>query len=175
MTDELRKYIEELVKGIPIIVYVGLLSIFIVGVVLLLIMKEKKFGRYFAILLLIEYIILIYSSTVLFRIPNGMETILISPLWSYNKPNLLVQNIMNVIVFLPLGLLLGCAVTENKWWKVMTSVFFISLSIEVLQFVFKRGYTELDDLIHNTLGCMIGFGLFSIFKIGYDKNLKGKW
>lgn len=175
MTDELRKYIEELVKGIPIIVYVGLLSIFIVGVVLLLIMKEKKFGRYFAILLLIEYIILIYSSTVLFRIPNGMETIFISPLWSYNKPNLLVQNIMNVIVFLPLGLLLGCAVTENKWWKVMTSGFFISLSIEVLQFVFKRGYAELDDLIHNTLGCMIGFGLFSIFKIGYDKNLKGKW
>lgn len=28
--------------------------------------------------------------------------------------------------------------------------------IEVSQFIFRRGLLELDDIIHNSLGCMIG-------------------
>ena len=32
--------------------------------------------------------------------------------------------------------------------------------IEVLQFVFKRGYAEVDDVVHNVVGCVVGFGIF---------------
>lgn len=32
----------------------------------------------------------------------------------------------------------------------------LSGMIEVSQFVFRRGLFELDDIIHNSLGCMIG-------------------
>ena len=32
--------------------------------------------------------------------------------------------------------------------------------IEVLQFVFKRGFAEFDDVFHNVVGCVIGFGVY---------------
>ena len=28
---------------------------------------------------------------------------------------------------------------------------------------------EVDDVMHNTLGCLIGYGLYSIVRIGYEK------
>lgn len=30
--------------------------------------------------------------------------------------------------------------------------------IETLQFVLKRGFTEVDDVWHNVVGCVIGWG-----------------
>lgn len=32
--------------------------------------------------------------------------------------------------------------------------------IEMLQFVFKKGYAEFDDVFHNALGCLIGYGVY---------------
>ncbi len=40
----------------------------------------------------------------------------------------------------------------------------ISASIEVLQFFFHRGFAETDDVMHNTLGCAIGFLIVAIIK-----------
>jgi glycopeptide antibiotics resistance protein len=48
----------------------------------------------------------------------------------------------------------------------------ISLSIEVLQLFLRRGYSELDDVMHNTLGCLIGYGLYFIIRIAYEKISK---
>ena len=36
----------------------------------------------------------------------------------------------------------------------------ISISIETLQFFLHRGFAELDDVLHNTLGCLIGWLLY---------------
>ena len=35
-----------------------------------------------------------------------------------------------------------------------------SILIELLQFIFKRGFAEFDDVFHNVLGCAIGFGVY---------------
>ena len=48
----------------------------------------------------------------------------------------------------------------------------ISVSIEALQFVFMKGFSELDDVFHNTLGCVIGVGVYSLIKYGYVKFTK---
>ena len=68
---------------------------------------------------------------------------------------------MNVAAFIPVGVLLGCASDKMKWWKVVLIGASFSIIIEVLQFVTRRGYAEFDDVFHNTLGCLIGFGLFA--------------
>ena len=36
----------------------------------------------------------------------------------------------------------------------------ISTTIEVLQFCFMKGFSELDDVMHNTLGCILGYSLW---------------
>ena len=32
----------------------------------------------------------------------------------------------------------------------------ISVSIEAMQFFFHRGFAETDDVMHNTVGCIVG-------------------
>ena len=94
-------------------------------------------------------------------------------------PYLLVQSIVNLLAFVPIGLLLGCAFGRMKWWKALAIGGGFSLLIEVLQFVFKRGFSEFDDVFHNMLGCAIGFGVYVLVgwlvmrirgKSGMDKS-----
>lgn len=41
----------------------------------------------------------------------------------------------------------------------------ISTTIEVLQFCFMKGFSEMDDVMHNTVGCVIGFGFYSLIEL----------
>jgi glycopeptide antibiotics resistance protein len=68
-----------------------------------------------------------------------------------------VENIMNVVVFIPVSLLLGIAFKQTTWWKALLLGCGISITIESLQFIFMRGFSELDDVMHNTVGCLLGW------------------
>ena len=46
---------------------------------------------------------------------------------------------------------------EMTWWKALLVSCGISVTIEALQFLFMRGFSEVDDVMHNTLGCLIGW------------------
>ena len=67
---------------------------------------------------------------------------------------------MNVLAFVPIGLLLGCAFERLRWKTVLMIGAGFSILIELLQFIFKRGFAEFDDVFHNVLGCAIGFGVY---------------
>ena len=158
MRDEFRQYIISLYKDIPQEVYEGLLSVFCIGLVVFIAWKGFKTGlRYSATLLLIEYVFLIFCSTVIFRSVGETRQYDFHPFWSYYSPELLVENIMNVIVFIPIGLLLGCAFKQTTWWKALLIGCSISITIEALQFWFMKGFSEVDDVMHNTVGCLIGW------------------
>ncbi len=45
------------------------------------------------------------------------------------------------------------------WWKALLVSCGISVTIEALQFLFMRGFSEVDDVMHNTLGCILGYML----------------
>lgn len=64
----------------------------------------------------------------------------------------LLENIGNVVLFIPLGVALKWSGVED----VKKTGFLVSFLIEVLQFTFALGTFECDDLIHNTLGAVIG-------------------
>lgn len=112
-------------------------------------------------LLLFEYLFWIASVAVFFRATMKERMEALAPLETYRAilegEDILPETILNVAVFIPIGLLLGCAFGRLKWWKVLAIGGGFSLSIEVLQFVLKRGFAEFDDVFHNLLGCAIGF------------------
>lgn len=69
-----------------------------------------------------------------------------------------VQYLCNILFFIPFGLLIPW---KKKGWKsVMFSAALFSVSIEVSQYVSGRGLCELDDVIANIAGAMLGFGLW---------------
>lgn len=64
----------------------------------------------------------------------------------------------NIILFIPLGLLLPA--NWQRFKKLRSSILFgfsLSIFIEGIQLLTKRGYCQLDDVIMNTLGCAFGY------------------
>ncbi len=73
---------------------------------------------------------------------------------SYGKTES-IQNINNILVFIPFGLFFP----GKGWqWLLLTVVLF-SVGIEATQYVFNLGWCEIDDVICNALGAVIGFGV----------------
>ena len=168
MIDKLEHFITVVFRDIPTSFLVGFLVLFGVGTVLFLTFFGWKRGaRWSAGLLLVEYMVLLLALAVLTRSIHPTRPFDFTPFWSYRevlrsgKDALLTQNIANVLAFVPIGLLLGCAFGRIKWWKALAIGGGFSLLIEVLQFVFKRGFSEFDDVFHNVLGCAIGYGVYA--------------
>lgn len=68
----------------------------------------------------------------------------------------------NLIWFVPFGLLLPL-LTRRRSSTILLG-FFLSLCIEILQFIFGTGVSEVEDLILNTLGTAIGYGLYLLLR-----------
>ena len=69
----------------------------------------------------------------------------------------LLENILNIVMLLPIGIFLPLAYGKKIDWKIGLLIgCCISFSIELLQLVLCRGLFEFDDIIHNSLGFLIG-------------------
>lgn len=73
----------------------------------------------------------------------------------------LLNLIGNTAMFIPLGIVWpGVFKKLNTHWKVITAGFGVSLTIEILQLPFFDRATDIDDLILNTLGFLMGYGIY---------------
>lgn len=174
MFDAYIQYISLCFHDVPTTLIVGMLFFFCVGTVLLLaFLGWKKGAKWSAGLMLLEYLVLLIILSVWVRTTLAEGKFDFTPFWSYRailagRKGLLTQDIMNVVAFIPIGLMLGCAFDRMKWWKALLIGGAFSLLIETLQFVMKRGFAEFDDVFHNVIGCLIGYGLF----VGVDSLMK---
>lgn len=186
MIEQLWDYFISLYKEVPSSVYEGLIALLCIGSVSTFCKWGVRRGwSKVGFLFLVEYVFLLFGSTVIFRsASDAISGHNFYPFWSYRaivsgeSPQLLPENIMNVVVFVPVGILLGILVygsrlivfcyakrqgRAKKEWLIPLAVgLCISLSIEMLQFFLNRGFSELDDVIHNTLGCLIGYGVYKL-------------
>ncbi len=67
----------------------------------------------------------------------------------------------NIVWFIPMGYLLPHKIPLSFWRMVLWG-FLISLAIEGLQYFFAAGVSELDDLVLNTVGTAVGYGLYCL-------------
>ena len=68
-----------------------------------------------------------------------------------------VQNLQNIAFFIPFGALLPV----KNWKAVFITAVVFSVLIEFVQYIGGYGLAELDDVICNTLGAMIGFWIWT--------------
>lgn len=120
--------------------------------------QEKQAVPYWTTVHFFSYLILMLVITFLSRetgSSSGIDLQIGSSMRINNRNNALV--VENVLLFIPYGFLYG-------WWKQGRGFFFrsimlgfvTSLGIESLQLVTGRGIFQLDDIITNTLGCLLG-------------------
>lgn len=107
--------------------------------------------------------------TILSRQPRvGERVFKLELLWSYRAwaagapdgKTESIQNINNILVFIPFGVLFP----GKRWkWLLVTAVL-LSAGIEAVQYAFNLGWCEIDDVICNVLGALVGFGVLKWIK-----------
>lgn len=84
------------------------------------------------------------------------------------------QNILNVIIFVPLGIYLGILFERWIFAKTLFFVFFVSLIVEVLQYILRLGAFDVTDIITNTLGGSIGIMILKAIEKVFNNSGKTK-
>ena len=86
--------------------------------------------------------------------------------WSYAKfdqADIRWQVYMNVFLFIPFGFMLPwCSSKLQRFWKVLLIAAALSALTEAAQYFLRIGLCETDDVIHNTLGAVIGYGYWRL-------------
>lgn len=162
----MRTLIYKTFYGLPLHNIVGIMALLAIVWILLARYFQKresrrrlwKFGNSLMFMGMISIIIII---TMVSR-SEGTEVILI-PFHSFIEariqPEMYRSMLMNVFLFFPLGLTLPYALLEKWKGRVLMTILFaliFSVAIECLQYYFKLGRAETDDVICNTLGYTIG-------------------
>ena len=70
----------------------------------------------------------------------------------------------NIILFIPIPFVLAWYFKMNRFLPILFTGFLISLSIELLQYIFDVGVADIDDIILNTLGTFAGFFCYKAFR-----------
>lgn len=86
-----------------------------------------------------------------------------------------VDAVLNVFLFLPLGLFLPLLYERyNRISSVALAGFLLSLSVELVQ-MFGRGATDINDLITNTVGACLGYCIYKLLSKLIQKELREKF
>lgn len=79
--------------------------------------------------------------------------------------SLMAQIIWNIFIFIPMGMFMPiCFDTFKRYRYVLLSIFAMSCTIELIQGIGKLGLFEVDDIMNNLLGTVIGVGIYAMLK-----------
>jgi glycopeptide antibiotics resistance protein len=70
----------------------------------------------------------------------------------------------NILLFLPLPFILKFFLKIFNYSTVLIISMLLSIAIETLQYIFKVGVADIDDVILNTIGASVGYFLVSFSK-----------
>ena len=124
------------------------------------------FGVYILGVLSITFVV---RETMALRLPNS-RGVALEPFREYQamiaEPNhfyWFMQIFLNILLFVPFGFLLPLVKERgHSIWKVTIAGFAFSCAIELMQFITERGFTEIDDIINNSIGAFVGYLMYIV-------------
>lgn len=116
-------------------------------------------------ILLVEMMSFVLYKTILSREYNEVINYCLIPFWSYRVEgeegnNQIIEKLLNLLLFIPFGTFMAGSFRKVSIIKIVSLGCIFSLLIELSQLLFKRGFCETDDVIHNSIGCIIGCIIF---------------
>lgn len=70
----------------------------------------------------------------------------------------------NLTWFMPLGLLLPMLRPSARWWQALLLGAGLSFLVEGYQWLFGTGTPDVDDVLLNALGALLGYGLWRLVR-----------
>lgn len=143
-----------------------------------LLWRNGKLGRNkargYTVLLL--YILALFFVIVLGRRTQTYTRIVLNPipgfvnLFSSGSINNWPETVLNIVAFVPIGILTYAATKRVRVIKSVLAGFLLSALFEALQYVLRNGYCEVRDILNNTLGTLLGAALGIILIIIIKKR-----
>jgi glycopeptide antibiotics resistance protein len=131
---------------------------------------ERYLSKMMLRLVLTVYILSVLYLTLLNRSMNADMLYNLKLFWSYQDmmrvPGYFYYKVivLNILLFVPFGFLPAFLIKRFNSIKIIVLLAFLFSSyIELSQLLFRRGLFELDDLFNNSLGALIGYGIFYSF------------
>lgn len=136
-------------------------------------MKRERNQKIYTITLLVVYAlvltwIILFKMSISFNdlprlrginlIPYGASAII-------NDTLDLGEIVYNAIAFVPLGIYISMLKTDWSFVKKLLPILLLSLSYEIIQYIFSLGASDITDLINNTAGGIVGI-------LGYQLTAK---
>lgn len=148
-----------------------------------LICSEEDIRRKFNCAIIgLEYLFLILCVAVFCRPTTGVHKYSVIPFKNYVTlftttksylPGLIIEEIlMNIVMFIPVGILVAIY-SKGKSASIKNPLlvgFLVSCLIEILQLLFCKGCCETNDIIHNTIGCVLGYAIYILVDRGVVKG-----
>ena len=93
----------------------------------------------------------------------------------FNDPSILTsENILNVVIFVPLGIYIEILFKRWNFARKLFSFFVVSSIVEGLQYVFGIGAADVTDIITNTFGGVIGLLIFRAIKKAFNSSVRAQ-
>ena len=129
--------------------------------------------KHIVILILIAYVAIFFSLAVLFRESSDNCSIRLDLFKDLFEPgpNGYRDLILNIVCFIPVGLLVGLLFERYRLAKALLAGLLFSLTIEFSQLIWHRGVFDVNDLFNNALGAVIG-GFIAVGVINGTRRLK---
>jgi glycopeptide antibiotics resistance protein len=91
----------------------------------------------------------------------------------FNEPSVLSsENILNVVIFIPLGVYTGLLFHRWSFGKRLLFCFAVSLMVEGLQYILRIGAFDVTDIITNTVGGIIGLIVLTAIEKALNNRVK---
>ena len=89
----------------------------------------------------------------------------------YNLDIWVINLFGNVAAFIPFGFFIPCLFRHyTNWYKLMNLLFWALLLVETTQYIFKVGSFDVDDIILNMAGGLLGYWMYRI-TVGYIRRV----
>ncbi len=132
---------------------------------------NRKLYRMVSFALLCCYMLFVLVRVVLVRNTHEEYRFKLQLFWSYSVEGGTWENLLNVVLFIPVGFLLYQSFKKIQLWAIVFAGFIFSVSIELMQLGFRKGFCEVDDVVHNTFGCIVGLCLSWLLKKRPDMTI----
>ena len=149
---EIRQFVSVLSRVVHISPWYYLFSSIIVVVAFLLFSSYERYRR-LCVAFLCGYLFWIIATTVLARAPKDDARVNLQLFWTYQElfrrprgsHGLNIEIFLNILMLAPVGVLIPI-IFEKRFLFTVGIGGFISVVIELLQYITHRGLTEIDDI-----------------------------
>lgn len=144
-------------------------------------LKYKRLIRITAWVLFLIYmagmIYFLFGSDMLNRnVPSGSYRYNLKPfkeirrcfycLHNNNVRYFILNFCMNIVAFIPFGTVLPIIQEKSrKWYVLLFQSVVVIFCIELLQLLSKVGIFDVDDMLLNISGSMVGYSIFAVFRV----------